>query len=478
MKKEVLRMEHVTVRHAGRNVLEDFHLNIYEGEFLFVYGYPDSGIRELGEIMKGVRSVQYGRFYAGESEIPAVSFDNPGSFGLYLVQNENNLVEGFTVAENLFFGGNRRFFGRVVPKKQYEMMTRRLLEEFGMETMFDPSGKIGNMPYEEQILLKLMMAYAHNAKLVVLDRIMGFDLERKDRLLEKTLRKLLNKGTAVMWMNQRMDAAWNMADRVLLMQGGRNVRTIFKGYEGEPDNLLRHAMESGISISQSVSESRNTVRSTEVIFEIDKLSSPLFKDMSLRVHKGEIVSICSMNSLLMANWRNIVTGMENDYSGEMTLNGRTFRPKSYTECMEQGVCFLDLMWYERHGNPDMSIEDNMLMPLYWRRKKLHGIISKGLREHARYLYREKYPGWPENYWWKLTSDQQKALQMERLCVDHHSLVIITEPFFQLHNTMLEDFYRLIRRVRDYNGAMILMAAIDKDVRPVSDRTLFLDQWVR
>ena len=63
-------------------------------------------------------------------------------------------------------------------------------------------------------------------------------------------------------------------------------------------------------------------------------------------------------------------------------------------------------------------------------------------------------------------------------MEPHRLVIITEPFFQLHTEMMETMYRMIQRVRDHNGAVILMAAIDKDVRPVSDWILYLDQWGR
>ena len=469
-------MEHVTVSHAGRNVLEDFHLNIYEGEFLFVYGYPDSGIAELGQILKGTMEIQEGRFYAGESEITKSAFENPGSIGMYFVQNANNLVEEFTVAENLFFGGNKKYFTKVVPKKQQELMAGRVIEKMGLDVMFDPSKKVVSLPYEERILLKLVMAYVHGAKLVVLDRIMGFDLDRGGRFLEKTLRILQDDGTAILWLNQRMDAAWYMADRVLIMQDGNNVRTIYKGYEGAPDNLLQIARENGNIVSQLIAEDRNAENSSDVIFELDGLTSQLFSDMSLKIYKGEIVSICSMNTLLLQHWRNIVTGTEGDYQGSMKLDGKAFRPKSYSDCVRQGVCYLDIMWYEDHCNPEMSIEDNLLMPSYWHLKELRVFMDNGMRDHARYFYRKNYPDWPRDYWWKLTADQQKVLLMEKLCLDPHRLVIITEPFFQLHNTMLENVYRMIRKIQDNNGAVVLMAGIDKDVGPVSDRVYYLDKW--
>lgn len=479
MKKEVLRMEHVTVRYAGRNVLEDFHLNIYEGEFLFVYGYPDSGIRELGELLRGDKTAETGRFFVGGTQIPVSAFENPGSFGMYLVQNENNLVDGLTVAENLFLGGKKRLFQRVVPQKQQIMMAQRLLEKFGLEKWIDPSQKAEKLTYEEQILLKMVMAYARGAKLVVLDRIMGFDIQREDSpLLGRTLRSLQEDGIAILWMNQRMDAAWDMADRVLMMQKGRNVRTIYRGYEGEMDHLPRTETEYGKNALRSISDSRKTEHSSTVVFELEHLSTSLISDMSLQIREGEVVGICSMNARLMRNWRNILTGMEEEYTGNMKLDGKLFQPRTYSESREKGVCYLDIMWYERHANPALSIEDNIVVPLYWHRKGLYGLHRNSFRKHVRYLYRLHYPDWPKDDWWKLSSDQQKILLLEQMCMEPHRLVIITEPFFQLHNEMLEDMYRMIRKVQDHNGAVVLMAVIDKDIRPVTDRVVFLDQWQR
>ena len=490
MKKEVLRMEHVTVRYAGRNVLEDFHLNIYEGEFLFVYGFPDSGIRELGSVLRGSRAAQSGRFYVGGKEIPNSALSNPGSFGIYFVQNENNLVDDFTVAENLFFGGKKSFFGITVPKKRQMLMARRLLEQFGLETYLNPAQRAGGLHYFGQILLKLVMAYARGAKLVVVDGIVGLDVQEADnRLLERALRILLEDGVAVLWMNQRMDDARRMADRILVMQKGRNVRTVYKGYEAALDTLVfdlanqggrftDERYESSRITTREDGENKTTGTEPEVLFEQERLSSSRLLDLSLQIRKGEVVSICSLNSHLMQNWRNIVSGMEEVFWGGMRLEGKAYRPKSYTECMERGVCVLDLMWFERYSVPDMSIEDNMMMGMYWRQRGLHGLLRKSEREYARTLYRMGHPGWPADRWRSLSADQQKILLLERLCLEPHKLVIITEPFFQLHNTLLERFHELIRQIRDSNGAVVLMAAVDQDVRQISDRVLYLDQWAR
>ena len=211
---------------------------------------------------------------------------------------------------------------------------------------------------------------------------------------------------------------------------------------------------------------------------MNHISTPLLQDVSMQISAGEILSICSMKARLLENWRNIVTGMDSGYQGSMVLEGTEYHPGSYEEGMAMGVCFLDMMFYERQCHPDMSIEDNLLLPLYWHRNGMFGIMNNGYREFIRNIYRMNYPDWPKDYWWKLSADRQKILLLEKLSLEPHRLVIITEPFFQLHNTMTEEFYRLIRKVRDNNGAVVLLAITDADTGPVSDRVLYLDWWER
>ena len=308
MKKEVLRMDHVDVRHSGRFALENFHLNLYEGEFLFVYGFPDSGIRELGEILKGTCEVQRGRFYISGKEVNASAFRNPGQQGIYIVQNDNNLVEEFTVAENLFFGGKKHYFRHTVSRKQQELMAKRLLERF--ELPIDPSGKIGRVNYFQQILVKLVMAYARGAKIVVLDGIIDFSQVEDDRMFTRVLRILLEDGIAVLWLNQRMDQARRMADRFLILRKGKNVRTVYKGYEHTLDQLLNIIIHTD---AHAAEEPENN--SAPVVFRMDHLNASRISDMSLRIRKGEILALCSANTLLMAQWRNIVCGEEQDFTG-------------------------------------------------------------------------------------------------------------------------------------------------------------------
>lgn len=459
------------MKRSGRYALEDFHLNIYAGEFLFAYGFPDSGIRELGELLKGSITAERGDFYIAEKKVSSHPFSDPGRLGIYIVQSENNLVEDFSVAENLFFGGKKRFFQVCVARKRQEIMAKRLLEQFDLD--LDVRRKSIGLGYFDQILLKLIMAYARGAKLVVIDGIIGFVNEEETEKLEKAIRILLEDGIAVLWLNQRMDYARTMADRFLILMKGKNVRTVYKGYDRTLDKLLDIVIKSDAGNRQQTGADER-----EEVFRIDGLTGKHFSGMSLTIRKGDLLCLCSTESIAMAEWRDIICGENARYSGEMYLENRRYQPASYTECIREGVCFLDMMWFERHGNPDMRIEDNLMLESWWRRKGLHGILGKQQKEYNRAVYRDGHPGWPTDYWRSLTADQQKILLLEKLCLESHKLVIITEPFFQLHNTMLDTFYELIRRILENNGAVLLMTATDYDCRRICSRIISLDDWIR
>ena len=146
--------------------------------------------------------------------------------------------------------------------------------------------------------------------------------------------------------------------------------------------------------------------------------------------------------------------------------------------MQRGICYVDMMWYERHSNPNMSIEDNMMLGTWWKQKGMHGLLRKRVREHEKVLYRIGHPGWPADRWGSLTSDQQKILLLERMCMEPRRMVIITEPFYQIHQSQIGLFCDLIKQIRDNNGAVVLMSTSDYELKRVCDRIIYLDKWIK
>lgn len=459
----------MSVKKAGRAALQDFNLHILEGEFLFVYGFSDSGIRELGDVLSGALQPDTGRFYVQEKQRSAAELRYPGKLGIYIIQNLNNLVENLSIAENLFLGGSKKLFQITVSRKKQEIMAARLLRKFNLELQ-EGQKLVRQLPYYQQLILKMAMAYARGAKLVVFNDILGFQVPQKEQSeLMHAVQVLLDDGISVLWLNQRMGQARRKADRIVLLEQGRNVCNLYREQQGMLDKLLRQLKPYA---KESSSEDNVSARP---VLRMDKIRTKELKDVSLEVYPGEIVCVTAEGLPPIADFRDVLCGTNQDYAGTMFLEEKPYFPTSYGSSVAEGVVYLDMMWYEKHCNPDMSIVDNLLLGDYWQRGKMFAVPNRVYLEHVKTIYRMRHPDWPADYWRNLTVDQQKTLLLEKLLHGKQKLVVITELFFQLNDYMTEQFASLLQEIRANNKAVILTAATDRDYRQISDRVIILNE---
>jgi ribose transport system ATP-binding protein len=476
MKKELLRWEHIYVKKAGRQVLNDFSMNIYEDEFLFLYGFSDSGSREIGEILTGTRKLESGKIIIDGRNASTSSYGNPGEVGFYVIQNKNNLVENFTIAENLFFGGKKKYFQTVVPAKKQEIMAKRLTEEFGFE--IDVRKKARNLTYFDEIMIKIIMAYARGARLVIFNDIQSLDgFYEENKLLKNALKKLRDDGISILWINQKMNDIQSMADRIVILEDGRKTRTLYKGSTPQSEEIknefLRKLTDKIEYETRLVTKKRAFSDNSKIVFKMNKISSKYLEDVSFEIHKGEMISISSKDNLKLHEFRNIILGEMHEYTGSMTMYEKEYRPADYLAAAKEGIGFLDMMWYESHCIPDMKVADNILIDSDWKRCRLFGIINNDKRKHMMNLYKMQHPGWPTDYFGSLSADQQKIVLLEKLIYEPYRLTIIIQPFAQLHGLMKGVFYNTLEEIKKASGAVILLSMGDPQCVEISDTSIVL-----
>lgn len=483
------------MRRSGKYVLSNFQLNIFPGEFLFVYGFSDSGIQELGEVLSGRGEMERGKIFFDEAELPARRIFRPEQHGIYIIQNENNLVSDFTIAENLFFGGGKKLCDIVVSRKKQELMAKRLMQDFDLE--LDVTQPAGNLNYYQQILVKAVMAYAKGAKIVVCNGIIGLSVNDSEKEnMERILRKLKEDGISVLWLNQRMDEARAQADRIIMLRAGKNIGTVYRGYEEMLDSMLaekpaeqkwkpaerkwklseqkRESAERKWKPSEQKrepSDSKNGAQNVRMdeLLEMKDICTPHLEHFSFSVRRGELIGITSNEPLALMEFRGILCGELQNYRGELLVEKKYYRPKSRLAAIRSGIRYLDMMWHEQHCIPQMGVADNLLMDTYWKLQRHYGILNESWRESAALRYRMRHPGWPEEKWYNLSTDQQKILLYEKMLLCPCRLLVITEPFFQINSELIPQIISLLHEIQDKNITVILMSCKSSDLKRICDK---------
>lgn len=218
---ELLRFEGVgfTYPEAEQKALDELTFSMGEGEFLVVCGASGCGKTTLLRMAKP--QMQPAGKFAGNiyyKNKPLQEFDEQVSaFRIgYVQQNPDNQIVTDTVWHELAFG----LENAALPVQTIRRRVSEMASFFGMETLFHR--KTGELSGGQKQMLNLASVMVMNPELLILDE----PTSMLDPLAASNLLQMVHKinrelGVAVLLCEHRLEEVFLMADRVLLMENGK-----------------------------------------------------------------------------------------------------------------------------------------------------------------------------------------------------------------------------------------------------------------
>ncbi|MCC7082954.1 MAG: ABC transporter ATP-binding protein [Burkholderiales bacterium] len=187
-------------------------------------------------------------------------------------------------------------------------------------------------------------------------------------------------------------------------------------------------------------------------------------DVELEVNAGEIVSLLGRNGVGKSTTLKSVFGLADLFGGEVWIRGHQLGAPSTRNMARLGVGYIA---QEREICPDLSVEENLRLPLFATGRSLRTIEHiysqfPCLRTRAR-----QRAG-------SLSGGERKLLAFGRIMLLQPSIYLVDEPTEGLMPHAVKEIGRLIRRLRD-DGATVLLVEQNLDlVRNLSDRIYLMN----
>ena len=194
------------VKSFGANrALDDVTLEVRRGEILALVGENGAGKTTLMRIAAGELAPDEGSIEAdGRVE---------------LVHQHFLLVNELTIAENL-----------ALSPRGFRFATRRTLEAEARETidasgiaLSDVSRRVGDLSVGEKSKLELIKAISKAPSTLILDEPTSVLTPHETEELFRVMRRLAASGTAVVFISHKLPEVLAVAERVVVMRGGRVV---------------------------------------------------------------------------------------------------------------------------------------------------------------------------------------------------------------------------------------------------------------
>jgi len=454
----------------GVVALDDVDVDVRPGEVHALLGENGAGKSTLIKIIAGVYRRDGGTMRVAGEE---VDFRNPADSlarRIKVVYQELDLVDGLSVAENVFLGGYPKTPRGFVDFPALKSRTRALLADLGLT--IDPDLPVGELRVAEQQLVEIARALSRQAHLIVMDEPTSALSPAEVDTLFAVIALLKSRGVAIIYVSHKLDEIYRIADRVTVFRDGKRVVTEDVAAT-TPRQLV--AWMVGRDLQDLFPKSAAAIGRPLLV--VDHVSGSGLNDVSFSVHAGEIVGIFGLMGAGINTLGRVVFGAARRDGGTVTLDDAKVRPNAPRDAIARGMGLLTESRKEDGLILPLSVRSNMTLAALSRFADLTwikgGAETRAAAEYVK-LLDIKTPSLRQPIRFLSGGNQQKTL-MARWLLRQESLklLILAEPTRGIDVGSKAEIYRLIDVMAQRGMGILFMSTEIPEILGIADRILVM-----
>ena len=255
-----------------------------------------------------------------------------------MVHQHFMLADQLTVLENVILGAEpMRSFGRI----DFEA-GRKHLDEVGRAYGLDINADdlVETLEIGERQRVEIIKVLYRGAQILILDEPTAVLVPQEVDELFRNIRELKASGATILFIDHKLDEVLAIADTITVLRQGRTVGT------AKPDEVTAHDLAEMMIGSElpTPDAGASTVTDEAALVIADLTVSdgerPVVNDVSLSIHRGEIVGIAGVEGNGQTELVNAVIGIEAPTSGTITMLGRDVTHQSVRQRREMGLGYV------------------------------------------------------------------------------------------------------------------------------------------
>ena len=222
----LLEARGVSMSFPGVRALDGVDFDVVAGEVHALIGENGAGKSTLVHILTGEIAADA---YEGEVRLdglvqrlatPREAIES----GIAVIPQELQLVSTLSAAENIYLGREPRTALGLIDAGELDRRSAEELEAVG-EIHARPAQKIERLEAGQRQLVAIARALSLDARLIIMDEpTASLGAEEAGRL-ERLVRRLCERGVAVVYISHKLDEVRRLANRVTVLRDGRRVAT-------------------------------------------------------------------------------------------------------------------------------------------------------------------------------------------------------------------------------------------------------------
>lgn len=462
-KSPIISFKNFTFQYRAQKkpTLKEINLDIYPGERVLIAGPSGCGKSTLAGCINGLNPFSNPGECSGELIVDGVNAPKSSIFELSahvgtVLQDPDGQFIGLTVGEDIAFA----LENSCIPQDEMHEITRHAAELVDIQDHLDYAPHELSGGQKQRVSLAGVMV--DQVKILLFDEpLANLDPATGKQTIELINEIQENTDTTVVIIEHRLeDVLWRDVDRIVLMGEGRILADLhpdellstslleengireplyltamrYAGVEITPEKKPAH-VESVVMDEMDRKKMKDWFREREAV-EAEKEDQPLLevknlnfgyeksqqtlRNVTLTIHKGEMVSIVGKNGAGKSTFSKLVCGFETPDSGEILFNGKDLLQENIRHRAKHIGYVMQ--------NPNQMISKTMIFDEVALGLRNMGKSEEEIREKVEETLKicGLYPfrNWPVS---ALSFGQKKRVTIASVLVQDPELIILDEP---------------------------------------------------
>lgn len=465
-------MRGITKSFAGVHALRGVDLDVVAGEVHCVLGQNGAGKSTLIKVLAGAHQPDGGEIiWQGERrEIP-----NPVAaidMGVATMYQELDVVDGLTIAENIFLG-HELATGGVLHRASAAKTTRELLNRLGHGDL-SPHREVGTLSAAHKQIVSMARALSHDAKLIIMDEPSAVLDAEEVKNLFRVVHELTEQGIAIIYISHRLEEIRQIGDRITVIKDGASMASGLLVADTPTPELIR--LMTGRNVEFVFPPRRDLPGDAPLVLDVQGLGlRGTFTDVTFGVRAGEVVGLAGLVGSGRSEILETIYGARRPTTGNVSVSGKRLQPGSVNSAV---VASVGLSPEERKSQGlllEEPIFKNVTLSSFARFAR--GGVLNERRERA--VTREQIdalelrPADPDRITGTLSGGNQQKIMLARWLLHGTSVLLLDEPTRGVDVGARAEIYALIRRLADAGTAIVVVSSEIEEVLGLADRVLVI-----
>ena len=207
----------------------------------------------------------------------------------------------------------------------------------------------------------------------------------------------------------------------------------------------------------------------EKVYHTEKIETVALQGINLNIREGEFISIMGPSGSGKSTLLNIMGLLDVPTDGRLSLNGATVDVYSDKQLARLRNERLGFVFQTFHLISDLSVIDNVEVPLLYRR--ISGAERRKLALRA--LERVDLTSRVHHFPSQLSGGQQQRVAIARAVVGNPKIILADEPTGNLDSQMGDEIMKILMDLNKRENTTIVMVTHDPRIAEKTERTIRL-----